>query len=236
MEAFESVLRRMRSAEMPALELISPSPTASPRSLALLSGSFDPVTVGHVALAEAALGNVDSVVFVYSVRTLPKEGPSAVHPPLLEEVDRLGALVRVCEGHSGLAAAACSHGLLADQVDAAAVAFPGAEVSLVLGSDKLMQLFDPRWYGDRDAALETLLARVRVLYALREGDERALRTLLRSADAGPWLDRLRPLDVSPHVAAVSSSKVRALLRAGADISVLVPPEALPFVPRAGASP
>src|SRR5262245_27148627 len=131
----------MRVAEAPAMELITDRPPAPPRSVALLSGSFDPVTVAHVGLAEAALATSDVVVFVYSVRTLPKEGRRAEHASLLTEAERLDALARVCARGARFAAAVCSRGLLVDHVEAADAPFPGADVSVVVGSDKLLQLF-----------------------------------------------------------------------------------------------
>jgi nicotinamide-nucleotide adenylyltransferase len=229
MATIESALERMRAAEAPAMEPVTGWPRASPRSVALLSGSFDPVTVGHVALAEASLATSDVAVFVYSVRTLPKDGTSAGHAPLLPERDRVRALVRVCERDGRFAAAVCSRGLLTEQVEAASGAFPNAALSVIVGSDKLIQLFDPRWYADRDAAVSALLSRARVRYGVRAGDEEAVRALLAGTDARPWLDRLEPLDVPPDVAAVSSSRVRELIRSGADVTALVPVEVRPIL-------
>jgi nicotinic acid mononucleotide adenylyltransferase len=239
MGTIEAALERMRAAEAPAMEPVTGRPPAPPRSVALLSGSFDPVTVGHVALADAALATSEVGVFVYSVRTLPKEGPSAGHAALLSESDRLRALIRVCERDVRFATAVCSRGLLADQVEAAAVAFPNAALSVIVGSDKLLQLFDPRWYEDRDAVIATLLDLAHVRYGLRAGDEEAVRALLGRADVRPWLERLDPLDVPPDVTAISSRRVRELIRAGADVTGLVPPEVRPILSaaaQAGGSP
>jgi nicotinic acid mononucleotide adenylyltransferase len=229
MGALEAALDRMRAVGAPAIELITERPAAPPRSVGLLSGSFDPITVAHVRLAEAALATSDLVVFVYSVRTLPKEGRGAEQASLLTELERLEALSHVCAGDARFAAAVCSRGLLVEQVEAAAAAFPGAELSVVVGSDKLLQLFDPRWYEDSDAATSALLSRALVRFGIRSGDERAVRRLLRRDDLGPRLDRLRPLDVPPEVAAVSSSHVRDLIRRELDVSELIPEEARPIV-------
>jgi len=230
----EAALARMRAAEAPAIELVTDPAPARPRSVALVSGSFDPVTVAHVGLAEAALASSEWVLFVYSVRTLPKEGRSGEHGPLLSETERLDALAKVCARHPRFAVAVCSRGLLVDQVEAAADTFPGAELSLVVGSDKLLQLFDPRWYEDRDSAITRLLDRAGIRYSVRRGDAEAVDALLRGNLVPPWRDRFELLGATGPIADHSSSRVRDLVRRGSDVSDLVPEEAWPIV-RAAAS-
>ena len=135
------------------------------------------------------------------------------------------ALVRIAAAYPGCAAGLTSHGLLADQVAAARTRFPEADLFLVMGSDKLLQLLDPKWYGDRDATLVALFAEARVLYAVRSGDEEAVGEALAAPQNDRWWSRFVPLDVPPHVAAVSSREVRARIRQGEDVRALVPAEA-----------
>src|SRR2546427_3312680 len=135
-------LRRSRDPQLVMLPDIAPAP---PR-IALLCGSFDPLTVAHAALAEATLrAHADLVLLTYSVRTIPKQGP--VPPALLSERDRVAALTTFCrhraEAGWSLAVGLCSHGLLVDQVRAARARFPQAELALAMGSDKLLQVLDP---------------------------------------------------------------------------------------------
>jgi nicotinic acid mononucleotide adenylyltransferase len=221
------VLRRLLAADRPRLVLWPDDGRPPVASMALLAGSFDPVTVAHVALAEAARGRAELVALVYSARTLPKESGAA--RPLLGERERIETVAAVTAAHDGLAAGLCSHGLLAEQVAAAAARFPGAAVSVVLGSDKLAQLMDPAWYDDRDATLGSLFGAADVLYAARRGDEDVIAGALAEAAALGWERRIRRLDVSPDVAGVASREVRERARAGLDVSALVPPEALPAV-------
>jgi nicotinamide-nucleotide adenylyltransferase len=222
-----SLLARLREAGAPVMVLLE-DPAGEPASVALVPGSFDPLTVGHAALSEAAAAREDLVVLVYSARTLPKEGPGA-GAPLLGEADRLEVLRRFCRGRLGMVPGVCSHGLLADQVAAAAARFPGARLTLVVGSDKVLQLLDPRWYGDRDAALEGLFARAEVRFAVRAGEEGAVEEALARPENRRWRGRFSRLEVPPEVAAVSSRAVRELLRRGEDVRGLVPPEVHPFL-------
>jgi len=215
---WKPLLEELRHAERPRLVVV-PEPKAEPVSVALLAGSFDPLTVAHAAMAEAALHRVDLVLLVYSVRTLPKEGA----PPasLLGEEERLVVLERFTANREfGLAVGLCSHGLIAEQVDAATSRFPDAALAVVLGSDKLLQLLDHRWYEDRDAMLDPMFSRARALYALRAGDEEAVQAALREHDR--WLASIERLEISPRVAAVSSREVRDRIRRGEDVSELIP--------------
>jgi nicotinic acid mononucleotide adenylyltransferase len=225
-------LDRLRAATRPTL-LVGAGQTEQARRVALLSGSFDPVTVGHDALAAAAAGSVDMVLLVYSVRTLPKEAGATA--PLLSEDERLRVLEAFCRVRPGLAPALCSHGLVAEQVAAAADRFPRAHVAVVAGSDKVLQLLDPWWYRDRDAELGPMFERAEVWYAVREGDREVVEHVLAAPENAAWAGRFRPLDVDVAVAAVSSRWARELARGGQDISGLVPPQAMDAIRRAVAS-
>jgi nicotinate-nucleotide adenylyltransferase len=219
---WKPLLDEVRGAEHPRL-VIAPEPAGQPPSVALLAGSFDPLTVAHAAMAEASLRRADLVVLMYSVQTLEKEG--AASPSLLGETDRLAALERFAGTRPRLAVGVCSHGLIAEQVQAAADRFPTATIAVVLGSDKLLQVLDHRWYDDRDSVLGPMFARARLLYAVRAGDEEALAEALRTH--GRWAASLERLKVPPDVAAVSSREVRDRIRRGEDVSALVPPGVLP---------
>jgi phosphopantetheine adenylyltransferase len=218
------VLQALRASDRPRL-VLWPESGPDARSVALLAGSFDPITVAHVAMAEAARAVADLVVLVYAVRTLPKEPGTA--EPLFTERERVQVAARVCARREGMALGLCSHGLLAEQVAAAGERFPAASRSVVLGSDKLIQLFDPRWYGDRDTALGALFGAADVRYAVRAGDHVA--GALVEAEALGVADRVRPLEVDPGVAAVSARAVRVRARAGGDVGGLVPAEAVAAV-------
>jgi nicotinic acid mononucleotide adenylyltransferase len=225
-----SKLEDLRASDAPTL-VVDPEPEREPRSIVLLSGSFDPVTVAHVAVAEAAAAteNADLTVFVYSVQTLPKApGTPAA---LLHEADRLESLRRLVSQRSRSVVGLCSHGLLAEQVEAAATRFPSARLAVAVGSDKLLQLLDPAWYDDRDAVLKRMLGRASLLYALRAGDEAAVEEALRDPANMALAARITALPVPSEVADVSSRLVRELLANGEDPRDLVPKEVLPLLPQ-----
>jgi nicotinamide-nucleotide adenylyltransferase len=225
-DRIREALDRSRQTGHPRLEVLEDGGVRPP-AVGLVPGSFDPMTVAHAALAEAL--DTDLVLFLYSPATLAKEGGPGgePEPPLLSEVDRVASLLAYAAVRRRRGVAVCSHGLLADQAEAAARALPGARVVFGVGSDKVIQIFDPSWYRDRDAALDRLFTLAEVAFAIRSGDrERVDRAL---AASGRWRPRLRPLPADPAVSAVSSRTVRAALRRGEDVSSVVPGEVLPFV-------
>jgi nicotinic acid mononucleotide adenylyltransferase len=213
------------------LEVLWPYAPGSPERVGLVSGSFDPMTLAHAALADALGGAAELVLFLYSPGTLPKEpGPGGdPGPPLLDPKDRVASLLAYCRSRPGLGVALCSHGLYADQAEAARRAFPGADIVFGVGSDKVLQLLDPAWYRDRDAALDELFSAARVAYAVREGEEERVAEALEEANR--WAGRMEPLALPRDVAGLSSRRVREEVVRGRDVAGLVPPEVLPFIER-----
>lgn len=112
-------------------------------------GSFNPPTVAHLAIAEAAVRQcgLDRVDCSLSTVTLGKEADAA----LAELGGRVNALERLARSRPWLGVRVTDAQLLADIAE-------GYDV-VVLGADKWNQLLDPSWYGGvdaRDAALARL--------------------------------------------------------------------------------
>ncbi|RMH76194.1 MAG: alpha/beta fold hydrolase [Actinomyces sp.] len=111
-------------------------------------GSFDPLTRGHLAVADAArrrLG-LDRVDLVVSRDPLGKD---RTRPPDLAH--RLAVLRAEAARHPGLGVRLTDRRLIADIAEGAA--------AVVVGADKLAQIVDPAWYGstgERDRALARL--------------------------------------------------------------------------------
>jgi nicotinic acid mononucleotide adenylyltransferase len=185
-------------------------------SIALLPGSFNPPTAAHLLLAERARREgFGCVLFVLARRTIDKE-PSGMIPE-----DRLLAL-RFMAQRAGMGVAVTSSGLYADMADAAATLFPQTEVAFLVGSDKVPQIFDDAYYGDRDAALDALFSRARLVVAPRTDDGQVARQVLARDENRAWAHRVSILPLHPAVSDLSSTRVRGMLQAGADPTGLVP--------------
>lgn len=112
-------------------------------------GSFDPLTVAHVAIADAARDQcvLDSLDLVVSHIALAKEDRDQA--PMAE---RLAAIDAATRDRHWLRARATQHQLLADIAE-------GHDL-LVVGADKWVQLHDPRFYGGSRAAMRAALDRL----------------------------------------------------------------------------
>jgi cytidyltransferase-like protein len=158
------------------------------RRVGAYPGTFDPPTVAHLAIAEAALnqGGLDAVVLVVSTSPLGKA------PTVPSFEDRIAVLQQVASARPWMEIAVTEHRLIADVA--------AGYDAVIMGMDKWLQVVDPAWYGgsvpDRDAATARL---PRVLLAPRPGAETAT-----AAPAGVLM-----LDVHPSHGPVSSTLVRA---------------------------
>lgn len=203
--------------------LVPMEPVGAWRSVALLAGSFNPPTAAHVLLAErAGHEGFDGVLFVYARSTLGKD----LHGLMPE--DRLLALRSLAErGRTGVAA--CSAGLYADQAEAAARLFPGADVAFLVGADKVLEILDERWYEDRAEALGRLFELARLIVSPRASNGRQVLEALSRPENRRWSGRVSVLPLHPAVSDLSSTRVRGLLQSGADLCGLVPPRVADFL-------
>lgn len=147
-------------------------------------GSFNPMTVAHLAIADAArlLCGLDRLDLVLSEVTLGKEhtGAPTAH-------DRARALDGLRAERPWLGLVVTPHRLLVDIAD-------GYDW-LVLGADKWTQVADSRWYGDSTAARDDAVSRLpRIAVAPRPGHVVPAHALL--------------LDLGDSYAHVSSTAVR----------------------------
>jgi nicotinamide-nucleotide adenylyltransferase len=228
-------LARLAGAQEPAAQLIAGARPVPGARLGLLAGSFNPPTVAHQRLAEAGLasGALDHVWYALSTRTVDKE---IISGALLE--DRLLLLDLLTEQQPRLGTIALNRGLYVDQARIMWAAYPdlGALVFLV-GFDKIVQIFDPRYYDDRDAALSALFQLAGFLVAPRGDDEGpALARLLNQPQNKPFAHAVQPLDLPVDLREIASSTIRTDLADGAPSPVLsdtVPPVVAAFIAATG---
>lgn len=205
--ALRRALRKVANAPEP-----SALPVAGPRldgagTVALLPGSFNPPTVAHLALARAGLERgADAVLFSLATRTVDKE---VITGAALE--DRLLLLELLSARDARLGVLLVNRGLYVDQAVAVHAAFPSLrEVIYLVGYDKIAQIFDPRYYDDRDAALERLFALASFLVAPRaDAGPEELDNLLSRPENRRFAAAVEPLHLPPALRDVASSAVRA---------------------------
>ena len=156
----------------------------SSTSVGVYPGSFDPLTVAHLAVAEAAvvhlgLTRVDLAISIDALGKAHLDGDTVGR--------RVELLERAAAPRPWLGVVVVDAQLIADIAE-------GYD-AVIMGADKWEQVVDPRWYGGDPAARDAALARLpRVAVAPRAGAHAPAELLL---------------PVPEHLAEVSASAVRA---------------------------
>ncbi|MCC6174816.1 MAG: hypothetical protein IT305_05900 [Chloroflexi bacterium] len=230
--AYRRTLEAVAGAESPAARWTA-QPTASLERLGLLPGSFNPPTIAHTSLARAGLatGAFDALAFTLSTRTVDKE---TVTGAALE--DRLLLLAELRQLNDRLGVLAINRGLYVDQAETVRRVFPGVRALVFLvGFDKIVQIFDARYYHDRDAALDGLFAQATFLVAPRgDADDDALGRLLDQPENRRYHAAVQPLVVPTTLRNVASSIVRGSIGAGESADADLPAFVRAFIAATGA--
>ena len=177
-----------------------------PPRVALFPGAYNPPTIAHEAIAKAALGWANEVIWV-----IPETFPhKRMEHTSLEQ--RLEMLCRIAEPQLGFSVATSSGGLYAD-IGNEARRFYGAnaDIAILCGRDAAHRVAN--WEYDEPNAFAKMLGSFRLLVASRHGE----------FDAGEHRgDRVMTLEMPANFDEVSSSAVRERLLRGEEWRSLVP--------------
>jgi nicotinate-nucleotide adenylyltransferase len=180
--------------------------TAAMQRIGLFGGSFDPVHCGHLLVAQAAMEELGLArLFFIPAAQSPLKPPNA-HAPALERL-RLLRLALAGQSRWEIDPQEVQRGGVSFTIDTVrdyAARFAGAELFYLIGADNVSQL--PRW---REAA--ALAQAVEFVVVPRPGE---------APPETPGGFRLRRLAGFPM--GVSSSQIRARVRAGLPVEGLVP--------------
>jgi len=181
--------------------------------IGLMGGSFNPVHIGHVKLARAALdaGCVDKVLF------LPTGNPPHKKGGLADKLDRLQMVRLAIAGEKGM-------DVCREEVDREGVIYtvdtmgilkekmPDCDFSYIIGADSLCQLHT--WKRP-----EVLITRCRFLVVMRpgEGESETLEAARYWREKGAAIEFLNmpPMDIS-------STEIRRRVAEGLEIGDLTP--------------
>jgi len=208
----------------PAARLVCGPSLKDARRLVALPGSFNPPHRAHFALLAAARGawRADAGAFVLSARTVDKERVTGLW---LE--DRLWLMCQLVDDAAMLVT---NRGLYADQATALRALCPALDaLAFVTGYDKIVQIFDPRYYDDRDRALDRLFAAASFLVAPRgRSTAEDVAALLDRPENRRYAPGVTVLPLSKELANVSSTSART----DGDLSD-VPAAAAAFIRKTG---
>ncbi|MCE9615438.1 MAG: nicotinate-nucleotide adenylyltransferase [Lentisphaerae bacterium] len=196
--------------------------------IGILGGTFNPIHVGHLILAQSALETFElSTVLFIPCATPPHKSAT----DLLPGKHRLAMIERAIEWNpffessdQELQRPGISYAV--DTVATLSRQYPDASLFFIIGADTLRELHKWRQIYD-------LLAICRFITFGRPGAELAS---VATADLGldpPWPDRLRKdLTVGRHID-ISSTDIRYRVAEGLSIRYLVPPEVEMYIAEHG---
>ena len=184
-----------------------------PDRLGILPGSFNPPTRAHLALAEAALAELDEVVLV-----LPRNFPHKSYDGA-DFAQRAEMLRTAVDQRPGLSAAISVGGLFVEIAQECRAAYgPGVQLVFVCGRDAAERIVN--WEYGNPNVIKQMLETFRLLVACREG----------AYQPPPHLSRyIGTLQLSADLNAISASDVRRRIREGAAWQHLVPGAIGPLV-------
>ena len=203
--AFHRHLAALDPDAPPAARLVCGPTLEKTRRLVALPGSFNPPHRAHFALLAAArtAWDADAGAFVLSARTVDKERVTGMW---LE--DRLWLMCQLVGDAAAMLVT--NRGLYTDMALALRALCPALEaLAFVTGYDKIVQIFDPRYYDDRDRALDQLFGVASFLVAPRgRSTANDVAALLDRPENRRYARRVTVLELPGELADVSSTSAR----------------------------
>ena len=184
------------------------------KGLAILGGTFDPVHLGHLFLAQDAIETLrlERVVFVPAARNpLKLNRPEATDAQRLEMLQlALCSDCRFLLDDLEIRAGGSSYSI--DTVEMLHSRYPEVKLYWLIGSDELQQL--PKW-----RRIDELLKLVDFVSFPRPGYPRQV----------PSLNNLRIHEIQGHVFDVSASEIRGRVKQGLQVSLFLPPKVCHYI-------
>lgn len=189
-------------------------PAAFPiRRVGILAGTFNPVTCAHLALAKAALTEVDEVILALPEQMPHKEFFGATR------LEREEMLTAVAQTELHLAAAVTQGGLFADMAPEIRSHYPpGTSLLFLCGRDAAERIVN--WPYDSPEALPTFLQSCRLLVAPRRGSYEP---------PAEYAGAIQPLALQEEYQVMSATEIRRRIQAGEEWESLVPRSIRPMV-------
>ncbi len=230
---FREILERLDPDDPPGAVLIDSSRGFGSTRVGILSGSFNPPTLAHIELARRAKQyfKIDHILFTVGRVIIDKERVEG-----LSLEDRLLLLSLIAEEEGSASVAAVNRGLYFEHAQAfRSLLRTQSRIFFIVGMDKVIQIFDPSYYQDRDAALKILFTEAQLIAAGRHPwRKEELGKLLDREENRPYQDRVYSLTLPEDVRGVSSSELRTVIAKGDSIRDQLPEVVERFIAESGA--
>jgi nicotinic acid mononucleotide adenylyltransferase len=197
--------------QAPPQALMVPGSPVPEDKIVVFPGSFNPPTSAHIALLKQAwqYARRHGTMQIYaaiSKHTTDKE--SVQRPLLLDRIILLESVLRHHLRHTGIML--FNRGLYVEQAEAVHSAYPWVtRLYFLVGFDKIVQIFDPRYYKDRDLALHELFNLAEFLVAPRgKAGSADLTKLLERPENRQFAGHIHTLPLSAAYRDISSTRIR----------------------------
>lgn len=211
LKQIQSRLNQLQPEAEPQAVIVPGSPQPK-GTVAVFTGSFNPPTTAHLALLKDAstylrdhFGQAQ-LYAAFSKRTIDKE--NVERPLLLDKVYLLHTILKHRLAHIGIML--FNRGLYVEQAKAIHASFPGVRrLFFLIGYDKLVQIFDPHYYTDRDTALLALFKLADLIVAPRgNGGEHEIEELLHQPQNERFAQHVHVMPFDASYRTISSTEVR----------------------------
>lgn len=210
LQRIQAVLDQLNPDTGPQALLVPGSARPNATSI-VFPGSFNPPTNAHIALLKQArlfaqAHGTTSLYAAISKRIVDKE--KVERPTLLDRIDLLDTVLHRRLRNTGIML--FNRGLYVEQAQAVRASFPQVKhLFFLLGFDKIVQIFDPHYYEDRDPSLVVLFNIAELLVAPRGKDgEKELNELLHRPENERFARFVHPLPLGVQYRNVSSTQIR----------------------------
>jgi nicotinamide-nucleotide adenylyltransferase len=191
--------------------LIVPGSPEPEGGIIVFTGSFNPPTTAHLAMLRQAshFAHAHGAMHVYATTSKHTTDKENVERPLL--LDRIVLLDTVLHHHlRNTGIMLFNRGLYVEQAQGVRANFPRVTMLyFLIGFDKIVQILDPHYYEDRDAALNELFALAELLVAPRGGaGAKELAELLDEPENRRFAGHIHTLTLNAAYREISSTRIR----------------------------
>ena len=202
--------------QAPSQSFVVPGSPPPEGKIIVFPGSFNPPTLAHLALLKQAwqFARIHGPMHIYAALSTHVTDKERVQRPLLlERIYLLETVLRNHMRHTGIML--FNRGLYVEQAEAVHSAFPQvSKLYFLIGYDKIVQIFEPHYYKDRDAALDELFELADFLVAPRgEAGPEEVRMLLDRPENRQYVEHVHTLPLSAKYREISSTRIRQVLTA-----------------------
>jgi nicotinic acid mononucleotide adenylyltransferase len=231
---YHAMIDEIRGDPHPKILLISRSKGAAREpggDVGVFPSSFNPITNGHMAMLQRAIQikAFKEILLILDTQAMDKEIFGATL------IDRILMLQALFEGRLRFSVGVSNRGLFLSKANVLREMFPrGTDITFIVGYDTLARVFDPKYYEDRQDALDRLFACSTFMVANRGDHGReAVDQLMGVVENRRFKGKVHFFEIPVRLAQIASSRVRQRVMEGKSYTGLVPAPIRDFIEEVG---